>query len=84
MPAFPELTGFTASRMNRHALGGAAIPAMVTEREYCPRHPDWAVRTRFLVNDDGRIEEEYVEVTPCPLCEPKETPQDRGAVRGAG
>ncbi len=45
---------------------------MATEREYCPRHPDQVIRTRYLVNDDGRSEEEYLEVTPCRLCGPAE------------
>ncbi len=54
---------------------------MPTERDYCPRHPDTVIRTRFLVNDDGRSEEEYVEVTSCPLCGVLNEVQDQGAIR---
>lgn len=54
---------------------------MPTERDYCPRHPDTVIRTRYLVNDDGRSEEEFVEVTPCPLRGRQDGARDQSGIR---
>ncbi len=75
-PALARATLSTA-----HAFGSAGVAGMPTERDYCPRHPDKVIRTRYLVNDDGRSEEEYVEVTPCPRCGPREESRDQDGMR---